>query len=227
MRFRPAVSLFPFLSILVGALGVVAFMTMTLTYLGSSRADASAGRVPVQAEWEGAPAYVRPVLLECRADGVTLFDGKGTAPRFFTLDKLTREAAIVRDLHERGAAQAGSVLTRDQEWLFYKAVIERDQRLKDSLTLALHLIEMGNLRGDSKTRREERYPILLVAADGLESYDLAATLVESTSRLTVGVEPLLAGWRVRPGDGKAALPSAVPSNAVPNAAPPAPGKARP
>lgn len=227
MRLRPAVSLFPFLSILVGAMGVVAFMTMTLTYLGGSRVDASAGRVPVQAEWVGAPAYVRPVLLECRADGVTLFEGTGAAPRFFTLDKLTREAAIVRDLHERGAAQAGGILTRDQEWLFYKAVIERDQRLKDSLTLALHLIEMGNLKGDGKPRREERYPILLVAADGLESYDLAAALVESTSRLAVGVEPLLAGWRVYPGAGKAAPQKPAPPKPVPNAAPPAPGKARP
>jgi hypothetical protein len=202
MRLRPTISLFPFLSILVGAMGVVAFMAMTLTFVGAGSAD-EAGKqreAPVRAAWEGAPSYVRTALIECRADGITFFEGTSAPPRFFSLDRLTRETAIVNDLRARGTAQAGGELTREQEWLFFKAVIDRDVRLKDSFTFALNQLELHNLKPDARAKREERYPILLVAADGLDSYDLAEGLLDLTSRLTVGAEPLLPGWRVQLGE---------------------------
>jgi hypothetical protein len=212
MLSRSALFFFPLLSILVGTLGVLGFMTGSLALLGGGRDGAEQG-VSVRAEWEGAPPYVRPVVLECRADGVMMHEGGGRPPRFFSLERLGREAGVVQDLHERGTAQTGSALTRDQEWLFFKAVIERDPRLKDSLTLALHRIEMANLKREGRARREERYPILLVSANGMDSYDLATLLVESTSRLPLGVEPVLAGWRVQePRQKPLPAPSATPAS---------------
>jgi len=212
MLSRSALFFFPLLSILVGTIGVVAFVAGTLAVLGGGGGRAERG-VSVRVEWEGAPPYARPVLLECRPDGVMMHEGDERPPRFFSLERLARESAVVRDLHDRGTARAGGVLTQDQEWLFFKAVIERDPRLKDSLTLALHRIEMANLKREGRARRDEQYPILLVAADGLDNYDLATFLMESTSRLPVWVEPMLAGWRVQESRQKP-LPtqSAVPSS---------------
>lgn len=196
MLSRSAVFLFPLLGILVGTIGVAAFMTGTLALLGGSR-DAAQRGISVRVAWEGAPPYVRPLLLECRADGVTMHEGGQSPARFFSLARLAREAEVVQDLRERGMAQSGGILTRDQEWLFFKAVIERDPRLKDSLTLALHRVEIANLKRESRPQRDERYPILLVSPDGLDSYELAALVIGTTSRLSLAVEPVLAGWSVR------------------------------
>jgi hypothetical protein len=139
--------------------------------------------------------------VECRLDGITFYEGREAPPRFFSMERLNRELAVVHNLQERGTAQAGGTLTRDQEWLFFKAVIERDQRLRDTLTLALHLVEIGNLKGEGKPKREERYPIILVSADALNTYGVVTELMDITSRMPVGVEPLLPGWLVQPDRG--------------------------
>jgi hypothetical protein len=181
---------------MVAAMGALAFLAMTLVLLqGRKEREARTG-IPVRVAFEGAPARAAAVSAECRAEGVTLH-GPDAPPRFFSLERLRREAAVVRDLHERSANQTGGALTRDQEWLFFKAVIERDVRLKGSLTYALHVLEMGNLKGGGRAQRQEYYPVLLVFADGLASYNLAAFLVEATSRFPLEAEPMLPGWTVR------------------------------
>ena len=77
-------------------------------------------------------------------------------------------------------------------------MIERDARLKGSLTLALHLIEMSNLKGDVRNpKKQEFFPILLVFSDGVPAYDLVSYLLESTSRLPAQAEPMLPGWGVQ------------------------------
>jgi hypothetical protein len=184
----------PFLGILIGSVGLVGIGTGALA-LFESRRDLPERGISVQVEWEGAPSYVRIVLLECRADGVTLHEGREKTARFFPLERLSREVEAVRDLRERGVTQAGGALTRDQEWLYFKAVIERDHRFRDSLTLALHQIELANLKRERGTRREERYPVLLVTPGGLDSYEFATALIESTSRLPAVAEPVLPDWR--------------------------------
>jgi hypothetical protein len=219
MLSRSAVFFFPLLSILVGTLGAVAFLAGSLALLGGGRGGGERG-VSVRVEWEGAPRTVRPVLLECRPDGVMMHEGGGRAPRFFSLERLAREAEVVRDLHERGTAQAGAELSRDQEWLFFKAVVERDPRLKDSLTLALHRVEIGNLKREARVR-EARYPILLVSADGLDSYELATRLAESTTRLPLAAEPVLAGWRVQEPDSPSAPGASAPATPSPTIPSPA------
>jgi hypothetical protein len=203
MRRRPVLSLLPLLSVFVGAMGVLAFLTLALA-LVQARPDPQLTGAQVHVQLSGAPARAAPVPLECRGEGVTIHESGNQ--RFFPLERLRREVAIVRDLHDRSASQAGGPLTREQEWLFYKAVIERDPRLKGSLTLALHQIEMANLKGDPRSGRRELYPVLLVAPDGLSSYDVTAFLLDATSRLPVAVEPMLTGWSVAAmTDGPASL----------------------
>jgi len=220
MFSRPTFSLFPFLSILLGTLGVVAFIAMALTLVGGASGERQVIAAYVRVGWGNAPSYVRAVPAECRPDGALLQESDEFPPRFFSLERLKREAAIVRDLHERAAAQSGGILTRDQEWLFFKAVIERDPRLKDSLTQALHQIEMANLKGQSRTRREERYPILLVAADAMDCYDLTTLLLESTSRLQFGLEPVPPGWHLRSTPARRQSPSTRAEPAQPGGAQP-------
>jgi hypothetical protein len=211
MKLRSPLTLFPMLSIMVAAAGTLAFIAMTLALLQGRQEHEALTGIPVRVAFVGAPSKAAAVSAECRAEGVTLHVPNAPA-RFFPLDRVRREAAIVRDLHERSANQAGGALTRDQEWLFFKAVIERDTRLKGTLTLALHQIEMGNLKGDPGAARLKTLPVLLVSTDGLPSYELVSYLLESTSRMPVETEPLLPGWAVQaallpPGsDGSAGRP---------------------
>jgi hypothetical protein len=195
MSPRSTLTLFPLLSVMVSAMGTLAFLAIVLAMVQGHAERVRAGEVPVQIALEGAPPKGVPVPLECRLDGIT-FRQEGRPARFFPTDRLRREVAIVRDLHDRGAGQAGAALSRDQEWLFFKAVIERDVRLKDSLTLALHLIEISNLKGDAKQRTAEHYPVLLVYPDGVATYDLASYLMAATTRLPVEAEPMQSNWAV-------------------------------
>jgi hypothetical protein len=194
MRHRLSFTLFPLLSILVGTLGVCAFVALLLKLLGE---PVSAGNAVsnIRVEWEGAPAYVRSILLECGAEGVRLHDGASGTSRLYASEHLLREVSIVRNLRDRAAGQAGTQLNREQEWLFFKAVLERDPRLKNSLSLALHRIEMSNLRDSTRTRRQEQHPILLVSPGGLDNYGLAEGILSSTTRFAVTVEPIPAAWR--------------------------------
>jgi len=196
MKLRSPFTLLPLLSVMVAAMGTLGFLAMTLVPLQARQESDWENGSGVRVEFAGAPAQAQPVPLECRAEGVTLHEGNGAA-RFFSLDRLRREVAIVRDLRERSSGQAGDGLTGDQEWLFFKAVIGRDSRLKSSLTLALHLLEMEDLKGEAQSRGEKFYPVLLVFPDGVPSYDLVSFLLETTSRFTVTAEPMLPEWSVR------------------------------
>ena len=186
--------LFPLTGVMFSAVGILAFLAIALGVVMGHAERTREVALRMQIELEGAPQRARPVPIECRSDGVTLRES-GVPARFYPLDRLRKEAAIVRDLHDRSSGQAGGALSRDQEWLFFKAVIERDVRLKGSFTLALHLMEMANLKGDARNSpRREDYPILLVFVDGVPAYDLVTYLLETTSRLPAMAEPMLPGW---------------------------------
>jgi hypothetical protein len=206
-----SLTLFPLLSIMVAAMGTLAFLAIALGIVQGHTDLQRETSVRVRLELDGAPPRAQAFPVECRSDGVTLH-AAGIPSRFFPVERLRKEVAIVRDLHDRSAGQAGGTLTRDQEWLFFKAVIERDARLKGSLTLALHLIEMANLKGDARNpQKREYYPILMVFADGVVTYDLVSFLLEATSRLPAQAEPMLPGWgmqsaQARMGPAAAALP---------------------
>lgn len=196
MMTRSPLTLFPMLSIMVAAAGTLAFIAMTLALLQGRQEHEALTGIPVRVAFVGAPSRVAAVSAECRAEGVTLHVPNAPV-RFFPLDRLRREAAVVRDLHERSVNQTGGALTRDQEWLFFKAVIERDMRLKGTLTLALHGVEMANLKREPRDARMKYLPVLLVSAEGLPSYELVSYLLDTTSRLPVETEPMLPGWTVQ------------------------------
>jgi hypothetical protein len=197
MRQRAAISLFPFLSVLICTMGVLSFLAVT--FLMNSSSSPSAGGPPareatVEVNWVGAPPHVRPLLVECRSDGAMFHGGADQPPKFFSRRALAREAALVRGLREEGLTRMGGLAGEPGLWIFFKSAVETERRLDGSLTAALNRVELSNLSGDSRRRREEQYPILLVYPDGVETFDAVSFLVETTTRLATGVEPMLPGW---------------------------------
>lgn len=192
-----AVSLFPFLSVLLCTMGVLSFLAVTFL-LFSEREQAVTVVQPVEVRWIGAPAHVRPLLVECRATRVVLH---GTAGRTtFSRERIDREAERVKALQERALRVLGPSAGREQLWLFFKTVLAGEQALADSFTLALHAVELDNLQGRAKAARIERYPILLVYPRGIGTCDRVAYLAETTTRLHLGLEPMLDGWELPYGD---------------------------
>jgi hypothetical protein len=194
MRNRTPISIFPFLSVLLSTLGVLSFLAVT--FLMFSRSDAAPRQAPqpVDVQWVGAPPHVRPILVECREDAVLLHLPGATQPRRFERAALERESALVQQMVQEGYGQLGPAPSRAQLWLHLKTAIQNERRLLGSFTRALHDVEMDNLSGQSQQAQQQRYPILLVYPDGIPLYDLASYLVETTTQLSVGLEPMLKGW---------------------------------
>lgn len=196
MRNRTPISIFPFLSVLLSTLGVLSFLAVTFLMFSKGTPTPARHLQPVKVQWVGAPSYVRPILVECRRDGIVVHSGPGGATRRFDTAELKHERAIVHELVQEGWGKLGPVPSRTQLWFFLKGAIQNERRLLGTFTRSMHDVEIANLTGSSHRERIQRYPILLVYPDGIATYDLASYLVETTTRLSVGLEPMLPGWRL-------------------------------
>ena len=194
MRGHP-VSLFPFLGVLISAMGVLAFLAVTFMLFTTGQTEQTQAKVPVEVQWVGAPPHVRPVLMEILEDEVVLHLALGKEYQQFPLRDLVEEVRIVRALVDEGLQRIGPAASRYQLWLFIKSALPNLRPLNNSLTLALHELELANLNAEG-TERETRYPILLVYPKGAKIYELASYLVESTTQLSMGLEPMLPGWEL-------------------------------
>lgn len=213
MKSRTPVSLFPFLSVLLCTMGVLSFLAVTFLLLSRQEQSAKLKSEPVEVRWVGAPAHVRPMLVECASDGIRVHYRQGGTPRFFSLDSLERESDLVKNLMERGASRFGEFPGESGIWLYFKETVPRERRLVGTLTRLMHDVEISNLTGRSKRTETARYPIFLVYPDGIDAYELVSYLVESTTRLSVGVEPMLRGW-ILPYQEQAGLPGSRQAPAV-------------
>jgi len=196
MRNRTPISIFPFLSVLLSTLGVLSFLAVT--FLMFSRTDSAPRQAPqpVEVQWVGAPPHVRPMLVECR-EGALLVHLRGERKtRRFERDALQRESALVRQMVQNGYGQLGPAPSRTQLWFYLKSAIQNERRLAGSFTRLLHDVEIDNLSGQGRSQQQEHYPILLVYPDGIAIYDLASYLVETTTRLPMGLEPMQRGWQL-------------------------------
>ena len=198
MKSRTPITLFPFLSVLVSTMGVLSLLAVTFSMFAGPDGGNASGPAPkpVDVRWTGAPPHVRPLLVECRAGGATIHGQGDQSTQFFALQALKREVQIVREMQDAGMGQLALGTSRQTLWFFFKSTLETERRLNGSFTIAMHQMELSNMTGDNHRRQEERYPILLVYADGVESYDLVSYLLETTSRLSTGVEPMLPGWTI-------------------------------
>ncbi len=196
MRGRNPVTLFPFLSVLVSTMGVLSFLAVTfLLFVRQEQAPPIETR-PVEVSWVGAPEHVRPLLVECRADRLIFHPRNRGAAKIFTLSSLEREVEIVKEIERRGLARLGASPDPYRLWLFMKSAIQAETRLAGSFTRAVHEQELYNLSGEGRRRFIQFYPILLVYPEGVRTYEVGTFLVETTTRLAVGLEPFLNGWEL-------------------------------
>jgi hypothetical protein len=202
MKHRAQITLFPFLSVLISTMGILAFLAVTFLLVSRPELSVAPPRKTVEVRWVGAPSYVRPILVECLAEEVRLHEPGTGSPRRFTRARLREEAERVRQLEERGLQQLGPVVEREKLKRLLKTWLREDSALRGSLTLAFDQVEQDNLRGRAGNRDEVYHPVLLVYPDGIDTYDLVSYLVETTTRLPVGLEPMLKGWKL-PYRGKA------------------------
>lgn len=194
MGGRTPVTLFPFLSVLISAMGVLSFIAVTfLMFVRQEQAPAEPVQT-VEVSWTGAPEHVRPLLVECRSDGVVFHTETGSLTYFFPLRALEDEVAIVKQLQKKAMARLGVSPDSSRLWLYMKEIILRDERLAESLTTEFNQLEFLNLTRERRRKGIQKYPILLVYPDGIKAYQLVAYLVETTTRLSVGLEPMLEGW---------------------------------
>ena len=196
MRGRNPVTLFPFLSVLISTMGVLSFLAVTFLLFAQQEQAANAPKKVVEVNWVGAPPHVSPILVELHADTVRVHGPTWKEPRVFSTKMLEEEVRLIKTLERRAADQMGIVYDRYQLWLFFKNAISTSDELRESFTMAMHKLELYNLSGAGRKEFKQRYPILLVYSRGVETYDLASYLLDTTTQLNVGVEPMLEGWEL-------------------------------
>lgn len=193
MRSRPTISLFPFLSVLLATMGVLAFLAINFMLFSQGEPAAETSREPVEVRWVGAPEHVRPLLVACRERGLVFRNPDGSQ-RLYTREDLNREVEVVRALEDRAYQEMGASVTNTRLWLYFKNTVESDSRLADTFTRRIHRVEMDNLSGSNQQKLEEHYPVLLIYPEGVGTYEQASYLIETTTRLSMGLEPMLEGW---------------------------------
>ncbi|MBF0279532.1 MAG: hypothetical protein HQM13_17165 [SAR324 cluster bacterium] len=120
-RQQAAVSLFPFLSVLLCIMGVLAFMSVSFLLMNQPQLPASEPEI-VEFEWVGAPAFVKPVFIRCLKDQIVYYDLFQSKDRSLSFRELIMEIQ----------AKNGS-LTR-----YFKRVVAENLRIKRSFGSSEH-----------------------------------------------------------------------------------------
>jgi len=196
MRRRNPITLFPFLSVLISAMGVLSLLAVMFILFSRTEPAPTSAPEPVEVRWVGAPAHVRPLLVEVQGDGILYHGRLGQPPRRIPRATLEREVQVLRELERQGFGQEGFAADRYQRWRIMITLIRADPRLSDSLAMTLHRIELDNAEAQSRPVVETRFPILLVFPDGVETYELVSYIVETATQLPMGLEPMLRGWEL-------------------------------
>ena len=84
----PQLTLFPFLSVLLSTMGVLAFMSISFLLVIPENADDQPKLSNFQFEWVGAPGYVSPIFIRCFKDRVEYFNLFENRDHTISLDQL-------------------------------------------------------------------------------------------------------------------------------------------
>ena len=84
----PRVTLFPFLSVLLSTMGVLAFLSISFLLVIPENAVDPVKPRNFQFEWVGAPGYVSPVFIRCFKDRVEYFNLFDNRDHTISLDQL-------------------------------------------------------------------------------------------------------------------------------------------
>lgn len=70
----PRVTLFPFLSVLLSTMGVLAFLSISFLLVVPQDADSLSTPKRIKFEWVGAPGYVKPIFIRCYTDRIEYYN---------------------------------------------------------------------------------------------------------------------------------------------------------
>ena len=84
----PRVTLFPFLSVLLSTMGVLAFLSISFLLVIPENVDEPAKLKNFQFEWVGAPGYVSPIFIRCFKDRVEYFNLFQNKDHTISIDQL-------------------------------------------------------------------------------------------------------------------------------------------
>tara|TARA_B100000945_G_scaffold274758_2_gene238331 strand:+ start:1499 stop:2029 length:531 start_codon:yes stop_codon:yes gene_type:complete len=87
----PRVTLFPFLSVLLSTMGVLAFLSISFLLVIPENAEDPARIRNFQFEWVGAPGYVSPIYIKCFKDRVEYFNLFEYREKTISLDQLLEQ----------------------------------------------------------------------------------------------------------------------------------------
>ena len=77
MKFKTQttnVTLFPFLSVLICTMGVLAFISISFLIIVPHNKFAMSKPKQIKFEWTGAPAYVKPIFFSCYKNRIEYYD---------------------------------------------------------------------------------------------------------------------------------------------------------
>jgi hypothetical protein len=196
VKKRVTITIFPFLSVLLCTMGLLSLLSILFLLLGRAGPSAAPAPAPPASEvrWTGAPEYVRPLLVECLPGEARLHLPGSGRTLSFARAKLRAEAGRLRELELRSLEQLGPTVERIALQRHLKNTIRGDNAWTGSLTRAFDQVEQDNWKGRRANEAAAYHPVLLIYPDGVDTYDLVSYLLETTSRLAVGLEPMLKGW---------------------------------
>ena len=84
----PRVTLFPFLSVLISTMGVLAFLSISFLLVIPENIGDSVKPSNFQFEWVGAPGYVSPIYFQCYKDRVEYFNLFENRDHTISIEKL-------------------------------------------------------------------------------------------------------------------------------------------
>ena len=84
----PRVTLFPFLSVLLSTMGILAFLSISFLLVVPQDADSPAIPKRIQFEWVGAPEYVKPIFIRCYGNRVEYYNMFQNQDFSLSLDEL-------------------------------------------------------------------------------------------------------------------------------------------
>ncbi len=88
---KPSVPLFPFLSVLLSTMGVLAFLSISFLIISRLTPDKMIQRLQVEFEWTGAPEYVEPIYIKCLGDYIEYYNLFSNRDEKIALEDLLRE----------------------------------------------------------------------------------------------------------------------------------------
>ena len=89
-RSEPSVTLFPFLSVLLSAMGVLAFLSISFLMITPKLKEVTS-RKEVQFQWVGAPGYGEPIFIRCLEDRIEYFDVFRNSNQIVSLESLFKQ----------------------------------------------------------------------------------------------------------------------------------------